>query len=230
MCTPLQLKKTGPGTVLITVSIPAESIITLPTKALEIKMIRKNLKITQCSFINCVPSVPGIPHDTPKLFIGGFVRKDIQYSEAVRQTATAVEGVIKDFVVDIPVSCVIDLGRHLIFPPVHYDQQRECGFASSDLTVYNVVSQNFYNSLPTCQLLFSQINEMDNALDRIPLHGGPLTEGVFKTLQERMIILIQLRLTFPTQIDHPDKHCKHGKDHKHDKHDKDCKHRHTKKD
>ncbi|MDR3601833.1 MAG: hypothetical protein P4L49_15335 [Desulfosporosinus sp.] len=219
MCTPLQVKKTGPCAALISVSIPAESIITLPTTALEIKMIRNTLKITQSRFFNCVPAVLDIPHDTPKLFLGGFVRKDIQYSEAVRQTATSVEGVIKDFIIDIPISCVIDLGKHLIFPPIYYDQQREYGFVqstrfpsglspedqllSSDHTEFNLVSQNFYNPLPTCQLLFNQINEMDHAFDHIPLQCEHSEKDGFKTLQEKMIILIQLQLTFQTQIDHP---------------------------
>ena len=242
LCTPLQVKKTGPSTVLITVSIPAESNITLPTKALEIKMIKKNLKITQSRFFNCVPSMPGLPNDTPKLFIRGFVRKDIQYSEAVRQTATTVEGVIKDFVADIPISCVIDLGKHLLFPPVHCDHQREYGFArstplpsgfsskdqmlSSDFTGFNSLSQQFYNPLPTCQLIFSQINEMDDALDHVPLLGGPFEEVTFRTLQEKMIILIQLQLTFPTSIDYQDPDCNHGKDHKHEKNCKEYKHFH----
>jgi len=251
ICTPLQFEKLGPNSVLVTVSIPAESIITLPTKALEIKMIRKNLKITQSRFFNCVPSEPGIPRDTPKLFLGGLVRKDIQYSEVVHQTSTTVAGVIKDFVVDIPISCVIDLGRHLIFPPIHYNQQTEYGFAkstplpsgfsskdhmlSSDLTEFNTLSQQFYNQLPTCELLYSQINEMDDALDRLPLHGGPFEECTFTTLQEKMIILIQLRLTFPTRIN-PHNHCDHDKDHKHNRddkhrnHDKECKYCHPKKD
>ncbi|MDR3539827.1 MAG: hypothetical protein P4L69_02500 [Desulfosporosinus sp.] len=212
MCTPLELRKTGPGTLLISVSIPAEAIITLPTKALEIKMIRKNLKITQCRFFNCIPPVPGVPHDTPKLFIGGFVRKDIQYSEVVRQTATTVEGIIKDFVVDIPISCVVDLGKHFKFPPIHFNQQTEYGFSrstplssglsskeqmhSGGLTEFNIVSQEYLNSLPFCELIFSQINEMDTALDCMPLQGGPFEEGVFSTLQEKMIVIIQIRLTF----------------------------------
>ncbi|MGI6119362.1 MAG: CsxC family protein [Desulfosporosinus sp.] len=237
ICTPIQLKKTGPDTVLITVSLPAESIITLPTKAHEIKMIRKNLKITESRYFYYATSIPEVPYDTPKLFIKGFVRKDIQYSEAIRQTATAVEGVIKDFVVDIPISCVIDLGGHLIFPPVNNDQQREYGFArstplpsgfsseeqtlSSDNTEYNAFSQQYYNPLPTCQLLFSQINEIDNVLDRVPLQDSSFKEGVFRTLQEKMIILFQLRLTFSTQLDHP--HTQH-------KPDKDCKHNDTKMD
>ena len=180
MCTPLELKKTGPCTVLVTVSIPTESIFTLPTKALEIKMIKKSLRITQCRFFNCSPPVPGIPHDTPKLFLGGIVRKDIQYSEAIRQTTTTVEGIIKDFVIDIPFTCVVDLG---------------------------CIHEQFLNSLPNCELIFSQINEMDDALDRVPLPGGPSEEGVFRTLQEKMVVLIQLRLTFPTEVDPPHTHC-----------------------
>jgi len=229
MCTPLELRKTGPSKLLLTVSIPTESIITLPTKALEIKMIRNNLKITQCRFFNCMPPVPGIPHDTPKLFLSGFVRKDIQYSEAVRQTSTTVEGIIKDFVVDIPISCVVDLGRHFIFPTVHFDQQQEYGFSrstplptgfsskekmlSGDLSEFNVVSQEYLNHLPSCELLFSQINEMNDALDRVPLQGGPFEEGFFRTLQEKMIVLIQIRLTFQNNNDHPhpDPHHKHPK-------------------
>jgi len=200
MCTPLKLKKTGPCTMLVTVSIPAESMITLPTKALQIKMIRKNLKITQCRFFNCVPPPPGIPHDTPKLFLVGSVRKDIQYSEAVRQTATTVEGTVKDFVVDIPISYVVDLGKRFIFPPSGFSSKDR--MLSSDLTEFNLVSQSILNSLPTYELLFYQINEMDDALDRVPLQGGPIAEGIFSTLQEKMIVLIQIRLTFQSNIDH----------------------------
>lgn len=223
-CKPLQFEKSGPESILVTVSIPAESIISLPTKALEIKKITKNLKITQSRFFNCFPLVYGVPQDTPKLFLGGFVRKDIQYSETMYQTATTVAGVLKDFVVDVPISCVIDLGRHLKFKPIRFNQQKEYGFArstplpsgfsekdpilSSDLTAFNTLSQQFYNQAPSCQLLFSQINEMDDALDRIPLQGGPFEECTFTTLQEKMTILIQLRLTFPTLIDY----CGHDED------------------
>lgn len=190
MCNPLEIKKTSSHTVLVTVSIPTESIFTLPTKALEIKTIKKHLKITQCRFFNCFPPVRGIPHDTPKLFLGGFVRKDIQYSEPVRQTSTTVEGTIKDFVIDLPFTCVVDLGGIHAISPTLFSQQQEYEFYSStslpsgfspkdklmsgDLTEFNVVNQQFLNSLPNCELIYSQINEMDDALDRVPLPEGPL--------------------------------------------------------
>ncbi|WP_461390076.1 CsxC family protein [Desulfosporosinus fructosivorans] len=193
----------------------------MPTKALEIKTIKKHLIITQCRFFNCFPPVCGIPNDTPKLFLGGFVRKDIQYSEPTRQTATTVEGTIKDFVIDLPFTCVVDLGN--IHTPTLFSQRQEYEFSSStslpsgfspkdkllsgDLTEFNLVSQQFLNTLPNCELIYSQINEMDDPLDRVPLLGGPLDEGVFRTVQEKMIVLIQLRLTFPTEINPPHPHC-----------------------
>lgn len=206
ICTPLEVKKIGPCSVLVTVSIPAESILTLPTDALEIKMIRKNIKLTQCRYFNCFPPVPGIPHDTPKLFVGGNVRKDIQYSKPIRQTATTVEGAINDFVVNIPFTCVIDLGSIHAMSPILFNQGLEYEF-SDEPTEFNAVSQQFLNSSPDCKLIFSQINEMDDALDRVSLQGGPCDEGVFRTLQEKMVILIQLKLTFSTEIDPPHPHC-----------------------
>lgn len=211
MCTPLELSQTNLSTVLVTISIPAETVFTLPTNALEIKTTRKKLKITQCRFYNFLPPAPGIPQDTPKLFLQGFVRKDIQYSEAVRQTATTIEGTIKDFILKISISCVVDLGHAFIIPPTHFGStpptsvfSPEDKFLSADLTEFNMVTQPFLNLLPHCELLFSQISEMDDALDRIPLPGGPSEEGVFRTLQEKMIILIQLRLNFQPIIDFRD--------------------------
>lgn len=214
ICTPLKLEKIGPRSILMTVSIPAESIITLPSKALEINAIKKDFILTHSQFFGGTPSPLDIGHDGPKLFIGGLVRKNIQYSEAIYHTPTTVTGIAKGFVVDIPISCAIDLGRHLIFPPIHYNQNREyefsksisphsevsCQFSCSSGTEFGLLSQQFFNPVPTCQLLFSQINEIDDALDRIPLQGGPCEKYTFTTLQEKMIILLQLRLDFSSPI------------------------------
>lgn len=88
-------------------------------------------------------------------------------------------------------SCIlIDLGRDLVIPPTLFSQQLEYEFLSE-----------FFNSLPTFKLVFSQINEMDNAIDPVPLKGGHFEEGTFRTVQEKMTILIQLQLTFQAAID-----------------------------
>jgi hypothetical protein len=199
---PLSVIQNG-NTVVVTVSIPAESFITLPEQALEIKSIKKNLKITQCRFFNAIPPIAaGKPADTPKLFLGGFVRKDIQYANVTNSSTSTVEGEIKDFVIDIPISGVVDLGSHLTVPTLQFDQQLEyqylrtlplpSGFAgkdkllTGDLSEFNVISNKFLNKLPTCDLIYFQINEMNDAIDRAPLAGGPFEEGIFRTLQEKI--------------------------------------------
>ena len=218
-CAPLAVNETTPGTVYVTVSIPAESVITLPTAALEIKRISKTVKITQCRFFNAIPAIaPGTPADTAKLFLAGFIRKDIQYTEvtAGTPTPTTVAGTIRDFVVDIPVSCVADLGTGFTLPPQTFDQEQVYEYAtnnslpsgfstkdkllSGDLSEYNVRSNKFLNVLPSCDLIYSQINEMDDALDRVALVGGPFEEGTFTTLQEKMVLVVQVKITFPTVL------------------------------
>lgn len=215
-CVPLAVTETTPGTVFVTVSIPAESVITLPARALEIKRISKNVKITQCRFFNAIPAIAtGQPADTAKLFLGGFVRKDIQYTEVTGpSTATTVAGTIRDFVVDIPVSCVVNLGVGFTLPPQNFDQEQVYEYATStslpsgfsskdkllsgDLSEFNVLSNKFLNVLPKCELIYSQINEMDDALDRRELEGGPFEEGTFRILQEKMVLVVQVKITFPT--------------------------------
>lgn len=217
LLTPLAVTQTG-NTVFVTASIPAEAIITLPTHATEIKRISKKLKITQCRFFNApAPIIPGQPVDTPKLFLGGFVRKDIQYSEMKHKTHTTVEGDIRDFLIDIPVSGVINLGSGLVIPALQFDQEQEYEYArrsplghgfpekerllGPDLTEFNTISNKFLNRLPFCELVYSQINDMNDQLDRVPLCGGPFEEGIFRTIQEKMSIVVQIAITFqPTLI------------------------------
>ena len=213
LLTPLAVKQKG-NTVLVTASIPAEAIITLPTDALEIKRISKTLKVTQCRLLHApAPILPGLPADTPKLFIGGFVRKDIQYTKVCNQTAITVEGDIRDFVIDIPISGVVNLGSRLDLPTLHLDQEQEYEYASRwrlgkgfpekerllspDFTEFNVISNKILNRLPVCELVYSQIHEMDDQLDRVGLCGGPFEEGTFRILQEKMVVVFQVAITFP---------------------------------
>jgi hypothetical protein len=213
LLTPLAVKQKG-NTVLVTASIPAEAIITLPTEALEIKRISKKLKITQCRFLHALaPILPGLPADTPKLFIGGFVRKDIQYTKVCNKTAITVEGDIRDFVIDVPISGVVNLGPCLDIPALRFDQEQEYEYASRtrlgkgfsdkerllspDFSEFNVISNKILNRLPVCELVYSQIHAMDDQLDRVELCGGPFEEGTFRTLQEKMVVVVQVAITFP---------------------------------
>lgn len=217
LITPLEVTQRG-NTVFVTASIPAEAIITLPGRALEVKKISKKLYITQSRFLRApAPILPGMPQDTSKLFLSGFVRKDIQYAQALNQTSSTVEGVIRDFIVHIPISGVVDLGTGLTLPILQHDQDPECEHAhrervslpgflekkkvlSPDFTEFNLVSDKLLNLQPTTELIYSQITEMDDELDRVALVEGPFSEATFTTLQEKMVIVIHVQLTFRTGL------------------------------
>lgn len=227
LITPLAVTQRG-NMILVTVSIPSEAIITLPRRALEVKRVSKKLFLTQNRLLRApAPILRDMPKDNPKLFLSGFVRKDIQYSQALNQTNDTVDGDIRDFVVDIPISGVVDLGSGLCLPTLHFDNENEyenarrerfdqSGFPdkerllSPDFTEFNLVSNKLLNLQPTSELVFSQITEIDDELDRLSLPGGPLTEATFTTLQEKMVIVVQILLTFSTlgETIHPKKKSK----------------------
>ncbi|MED4476409.1 DUF3794 domain-containing protein, partial [Oceanobacillus caeni] len=94
---------------------------------------------------------------------------------------------------------------------------------TSDLSQFHQESKQFYNELPFCELLFSRIIEWDEAVDRNPLPStAPLNEGVFNTVEEKMVLDIglkvlqnqQIRVTSTSNDDHCKDDCKY--DNKHD--------------
>ena len=107
-----------------------------------------------------------------------------------------MEGVIRNFLIDIPIACAVDLGSTRAVQSLRLDQQQVYEYLKTmplpsgssakdklmmgDLVAHNGISHNFFNSPPACELIYSQINEMDDALDRLPLPGGPIEGGVLQ--------------------------------------------------
>lgn len=99
------------------VQIDVEALIELEEPAIEIKRVKKNLFITQCKVVSigC--------EDSGKLFLSGFVRKNIEYATAGCHTheGKAISGQIKHTTVEVPFRCVTKV--HFITPPkFHYQQ------------------------------------------------------------------------------------------------------------
>ncbi|MBT2686884.1 hypothetical protein J7I93_01675 [Bacillus sp. ISL-47] len=77
-----------------------ESDICLPSYATDIKVIRKNVYLTQCRAIPAAPDADDEEGTTTnvKLFIEGYIHKNIQYVEDC-------EGYVKDYSVNVPFKC-----------------------------------------------------------------------------------------------------------------------------
>ena len=193
----------------LTVQINVDSIITLPEPALEIKQITKHLKLTQCLLLQ----------NTNKLFLRGFVRKNIQFATRTCSNNQGVCGDIRHCTVDIPFSCVTPVIFNVTPPaPVRFNKKHEFQFfrtqdlpdtqfaekdqlLSGDLSEFNEESFEFFNELPFCQLIHTRIVEFDELINRRPLPGSaPFEERVFEEIEEKMVIDLTLKILQNRQV------------------------------
>jgi len=194
----------------LTLRISMHSVITLPEPAIEIKQIKKRVKVTQCILIQ----------DTNILFIKGFVRKNIDYATRDCSTTEGICGDLRHCVIDVPFSCTTSVVFNGTPPaplvtntvaefeyfrdedlsgPRFADKDR---LLSSDISEFNQISTEFYNELPYCELVSSRIVEFDEYLDRRILPGItlPFEERFFDQIEEKMVVSLTLKLLQRRQV------------------------------
>ncbi|WP_216829589.1 CsxC family protein [Alkalihalobacterium elongatum] len=212
----------GPTTVKVPVVL-AETVVQIdlnptikfPEPVLEIKAIRKNLKITQCRLL--------LP--TNKLFITGFVRKNIQYATPHFGTKDAVISNIRSLTIDIPFKTVTEIDyinkpKFDLAPPTQRSSyfmksQLPDGFASkdhllsADLSQFDQFSGEEFNEVPFCELISSRFYEYDEALDRKMGRvydekgksiDAPFEEGTFTEVEEKMVVEVKIKVLQKQQV------------------------------
>ncbi|MFG6117171.1 CsxC family protein [Halobacillus sp. MO56] len=196
----------------LNIQVDMNAEITFPEPVLEIKDVKKRVKITQCRLL--------LPSD--KLFIKGFVRKNIQYAspspEIEENTAESIASDLHSFTVDIPFETVTEIEKYITKPvrpkvnnreefdffvsqplPSGYPEKDEV--LTSDLSQYHQESSQFYNQLPYCELVASKIIEWDEAVNRMPLpNASPIAEGYFTELEEKMVLDITIKVLQEQQL------------------------------
>jgi hypothetical protein len=217
---------TGPRIIRVPVTLAHVAVqsnlvanIHFPDPVLEIKDIKKRVKIVQCRLMT-PPATPTTTFSTGpfQLFLKGFVRKNIQYATPCPDsTSSCVSSKIKSLTTDIPFECVttVELDSPVQLPQVNarneFDFFREQklghGFPekdhllSSDLSQFHQESRQFYNQLPFCELLDSSITEWDEAVDREPLPGNaPFEEGTFQEIVEKMFLRFTIKILQNQQV------------------------------
>ncbi|KML36124.1 MULTISPECIES: CsxC family protein [Cytobacillus] len=207
----------------ITVSTNIVAEIKFPEPVLEIKDIKKTVKIIQCRLL-----LPGIPEcacpfkrKDLMLFIKGFVRKNIQYaSPGSDSSKECVSSVMRSLTVDVPFECVTKIDEDSFITPPQFpftnsshefdffrQQDLGCGFPekdhllSKDLSQFHQVSTQHFNQIPFCELISSHIIEWDEAIDRKSLPGhAPLAEGTFKHIVEKMALEFTIKILQNQQV------------------------------
>ena len=200
----------------ISLQVNLDSIITLPEPALEIKEIKKNLKVTQCLLL----LAPGEVTTNVPLFIKGIVRKNIDYAILDCSTPDGVCGDIRHCTVDVPFNCTTRVSFNGALPVLpqesssnefgYHRKQRLKGtsFAekdhmlSSDLSEYNQINEEFFTELPYCELIQARLVEYDEYLNRQQPKGVilPFEEREFRQVEEKMVLYIQLKILQKQQV------------------------------
>jgi hypothetical protein len=177
-----------------TVQIDTESKIRLCEPAIEIKRIKKNVFLTQCRLIG----------NTKKVFISGFVRKNIEYATMDCCKNSAICGDIKHTTVHVPFQCVTELKnmrapQHKNNPAsleMSYWDEKNMGRSMKETDMH---SEEFFNEKVYCELVHASIHEADIVEESEKLDCLPV-EHVFQNFIEKEVICLTIKLLQNQQI------------------------------
>ncbi|EJO5347796.1 hypothetical protein NRP93_001888 [Clostridium botulinum] len=193
------------------IQIDVEARMELKDKYYEIKRIKKDVYLTQCELI---PRAGIVEHGLPvtgKLFISGYVKKNIEYASADCVKDDVVSGDIKHTTEKIPFNCVTEVTY--ITPPVLsnrglqqkidlycdeslYDcscREEKMGKLSCQEYLEDVVN---YVEKPYCELMGARIFEAD--VQRKPCYYKGTK--VYDELLEKMVVYVRVKVLQLQQV------------------------------
>ncbi|WP_096155596.1 CsxC family protein [Bacillus sp. FJAT-45066] len=202
----------------IAVSSNLVANVTFPEPVLEIKDVKKRVKVVHCRLL--LPSAPPQFAAGPyPLFLKGYVRKNIQYATPSGDASgSCVSSDIRSLTIDVPFECMTQVTLNLSpaqLPVLNtrseFDffraQSLGIGYPekdhllSSDLSQFHQSSTQFYNQLPYCELISSNILQYDESTDREPLQGNaPFEEGFFYNMVEKMSLQFSIKVLQNQQV------------------------------
>jgi hypothetical protein len=184
-----------------TVQVDIEAKIKLDHPAIEIKRIRKQLFLTQCKLL---PRVG-------KLFLSGFVRKNIEYATAKDGKGGCVSGDIKHTTVNVFWDCVTFIPYILGAYPVVSENVEPSLTQTFDpkLMGASPFEQEFesvqnFNEKIFCELVSVRFDEVDLTFDdKKEFRGGWDDEFEFTKITEKLTMFITFKLLQNQQIPIP---------------------------
>ena len=188
------------------IEITLESFVKLQEPAIEIKRIRKSVELTQCDIL---PSFYRDKKQIYKIFLSGFVRKNIEYATATNSYQQKTSGNIQHTTVNVPFNCTTELqlekGASLSLqfqqpnPIAELEFLDPCDKLSSDQDLSGNINSQLLNEKPYCELVKTSVVELDTILDGRPFTKGH-TEKTFRCIKEKMVVLIQLKVLQEQQV------------------------------
>lgn len=209
-----------------TVQVNVGAVIDLPEPAFEIKQIKKRVKVTQCILLQDtnVLFLKGFVRKNIDYSTSGKCHNKTGFCGDIRHCTIDVPWTCTtpvEFNGVNPLPPVLTTNEEFVYfrvqdlkGPDFADKDR---LLSSDLSEHNQISTEFYNELPFCELISSRIVEFDEFLnptepgiDKLPFDGKgydaanwckfPFEEKTFKSIEEKMVIFLTLKLLQNQQV------------------------------
>lgn len=193
-----------------TIQVVVEACVDLPEPAFEIKRIKKNLFITQCKLIDLGKFGKG------KLFLSGYVRKNIEYAtpDKVCKKDNSISGDIKHLTVNVPFTCVSEI-YYTVSPKIRYQGiSRQASFnqecvstgCKNDMLIGRMPCDDYYVMNETFnEPVYCELEEADfyeNDLHHCKKHCKDDFPGecVFEKITEKLVIQVRLKLIQNQQV------------------------------
>lgn len=182
------------------IEFACESTVELEYPATDIKHIKKNVFLEQCRLL---PKVN-------KLFLSGFVRKNIEYSTCKQDK---LKNTIRHMTIEVPFKCTTKI-EYLTNPVISSNTEQleietigEDGMGS-DLSEKEYVMSEYFNEKIYCKLISNEIRELDrreesecdDLNENNEIKSSVESEKVFKSLTEKMVVDLRLKLIQEQQI------------------------------
>lgn len=182
------------------IQIDVEADIELEHDFYDIKRIKKDVYLDQCKLVITTEGT-----NTGKLFLGGYVRKNIEYTTPDCVEEGVVSGGVHHTTVDVPFKCVTEV--EYAIPPVfgvrspadkiELTCNKGCGCEGRTIGALNC-EENFienivYTEKPFCELEEARIYEAD-------IHHHGLCEEYTNKLIEKMVVYLRIKVLQNQQV------------------------------
>lgn len=197
----------------VEVQIDTEARIDFQEEFSEIKKITKDVYLTQCKIIPGTGVIQnGVPI-TGKLFLAGFVRKNIQYVSADCVSEGVVAGNLRDISADVDFECVTEITY--IRPPVFTFSNPETSLdftcpentcQCQDTTLGRIPCEQVFNQTllfnekPFCELIRARIFEYDINRNPAPINNNFPDRVEYDSLTEKMVVYLTLKVLQLQQV------------------------------
>lgn len=189
------------------IQIDSEAKIRLNEPAYEIKRIEKQVFLTQCRYIP----------PTNKVFIEGYIRKNIEYAARGCTKGNAIAGSIKDTTVHVPFKAYTRVDfcgnkPHIIPnpPPMiarYFDEKR----MGKDIREADRSNIEIFNEPIFCELEWSAIYDADIDDKGVPI-GCLINEEEFQEFTDKSVLYLCIKLLQKQQVCIPEHPMVHGKE------------------